>query len=697
MPNRHFIERSFEVLYILLLYFMSNYIFTSVSIQLKIATKSKMDTRSCKLIKKFTLLLIVLYLNIYKTTAQDIAQIDSLHRLLKLENSDKQKAILLSNIAETYYFNQPDSAIYYCHKGMVFSMKINDLADIGYFNTFLGVLHKNISNYDSAIFYFEKAIEVNRKNNFERGIAANLNNMGKTLSLKGDYEKALKCYFQSLEIFEHYSDTLNSGELHSNIGGLQLKLNDYKAAEEHFINARNYYQKAGVKLQEAWILYDMGCLKMKTENLEEAIQLLNESAVVWKKFDRTNNYNDCMLRIGEIFLIQNNYNSALKLFTEARKAYHQTQNMMGVSETLLLEARVNMLQQKYSSAIGNLNKALLVSNFIQSNGMLLEVYNDLYVSYKKLGNTNSALEFHEKYLLLKDTVFSQTKNKLIAEYQTKLDVFNKELTIKALEDSTAKQMLYNQQIRYENRQKQTGIYFLSLVLIIILTFLYLLFRRNRTNLRLNKELNESLKEREVLIREVHHRVKNNLQIISSLLNLQSERTDNEASKVVLQTSQSRLEAMSMIHENLYRSSKLSEINLKEYIENLCCNIDRSYHLSDQNIQLNCHVDPIQIEIDQLVPCGLIINELLTNSIKYAFRGQEDKQLIVLCRLEKSICHLEINDNGIGLPEGFDLRKTTSLGLRLADGLARQLKSTLKIGNNNGVKASVTFAVKKMFT
>lgn len=621
-------------------------------------------------------------------------QIDSLQTVLKQETSEKKQAFVLSEIAEAYYFNQPDSAIMYCHRGMAISTRMNDLSDMGYFNTFLGVLHKNRSNYDSALFYFEKAIEVNTKNQFDRGKAANLNNMGKTLTLKGDYEKALSCYYQSLKIFEEKNDTLNSGELHSNIGGLLLKLNDLKAAEEHFNHSRAYYRKAGVKLQEAWILYDMGCLKIKTGEFQQAIGLLEESARVWTRFDRINNYNDCQLRIGEIYAIQGKTDEAANNFQKARMAYYSTQNMQGVSESLLLEGRLNMKEKKYQAAIGNLNQALQVSNYIQSNGIAIDVYNDLYLCYKALSNPSKALEYFEQFQLLKDSVFSETKNKLITEYQTKLDVFNKELTIKALEDSTARQMLFNQQIRYENRQKQTGIYFLLLVVLITLAFLYLLFRRNKTNLRLNRELNESLKEREVLIREVHHRVKNNLQIIASLLSLQSEKTDNPESKLVLQTSQSRIEAMSMIHENLYKSSKLSELNLRDYIGNLCGYIEKSYNLAAQGITLKTEIEAVSMEIDQLVPCGLIINELLTNSIKYAFRDQTYKELRISSRLIDQTVDIQISDNGAGLPPNFDLNRTNSLGLRLADGLARQLKSKLILENREGLRASFSFIVKK---
>ncbi|PKP17617.1 MAG: hypothetical protein CVU05_15225 [Bacteroidetes bacterium HGW-Bacteroidetes-21] len=638
-------------------------------------------------------LLVVFFLNCYSITeakCQNQSIVDSLLGKLPYAKTEKAKATIYSKVAEQFYINVPDSALKYCYKGMSCSERINDISDMAYFHTFIGVLFKNITLYDSAIYHFNKSIELNKKDDFEKGVAGSLNNLGQVYRLKGEYDKALNSYYSSLEIFEKFKDTLNIGELHSNIGALLVKIQEYDAAEEHFKISRKQYKLAGVKLQEAWILYDLGNLKMKTGKMDSAEVYILESSKVWKKFNNVRGYNNCMLRLGEIKMDKKQYDKAAEIFNKAIREFEEVNNLQGVSEGLMLLGRVQFLQKKYVSAIENLKKSLDISDFVQSNQLQMDVYLDLSKCYKELNQFDLAFGYMEKFLLLKDSVFSQNKSKLIAEYQTKLNLLNKEVEIQQLEDSTQRQALKNDFILKENSQKQKSIYLLIVSILFVLIMLFLLFKRNKTNIKLNKELNVALKEREVLIREVHHRVKNNLQIISSLLNLQSEHVETANPVDMLKVSQSRIEAMSMIHENLYKSSQLSEINFREYVENLCRYIDTSFSLSEKGIHLEHEIDPVHVDLDKMVPCGLIINELITNSVKHAFHDQPDKVIQIKCTALKGNVRIEISDNGSGLPSGFDIKQSKSLGLRLANGLVKQLNSKLLLENDKGMRAVFEF-------
>jgi two-component sensor histidine kinase/uncharacterized protein HemY len=573
---------------------------------------------------------------------------------------------------------------------MFYSHKNNDITDLAFFHNVIGVLYKNTSQYDSAIFHYNKAITYNLRDTFYSGVAANLNNIGQVYLLKGDYDKALTNYMKSLEIFEAKNDTLNIGELHSNIGALMIQINEFDAAEDHFNISRKQYIMAGAQLQEAWILYDLGNLKLKKGRLDEALIYFNESAKVWEKFDRIKDYQNCMLRIGEIMMIKGNFTDAEKLFAKAREVHLSIDNKQGVAESMMLMGQAQFRQKKFSLAIANLRNSLKLSTNFNSNKMKLDAYFDLYQCYKATNHRDSSLFFLEQYKLLNDTIFSESKNQMIAEYQIKLKLNTKEVTIKQLQDKAQRQQLINENISLKNQQNKMGIYALIFLVLITILFLYSLFRRNKKTNILNQELKTALKEREVLIREVHHRVKNNLQIISSLLNLQSEKTEGRSAKEILQISHSRIEAMSMIHENLYKSANLSEISFRDYVDNLCKYIETSFSLSEKGIDLHRQIDNIEVDIDQLVPCGLIMNELVTNSIKHAFEGVSEKRISIICTQSNHLVRINISDNGKGLPEDFDVSKTKSLGMRLSQGLARQLKSELKIGNNQGFEAWFEF-------
>jgi two-component sensor histidine kinase len=207
----------------------------------------------------------------------------------------------------------------------------------------------------------------------------------------------------------------------------------------------------------------------------------------------------------------------------------------------------------------------------------------------------------------------------------------------------------------------------------------------------NLAIAESLAQREMLLKEIHHRVKNNLQIVSSLLNLQVDNAEQKSSEEILQLSQSRIQAMAIIHEKLYQSENLKSISLKEYIENLITYFERSYDLEKQQIKIDMQVEEVFLDIDVLVPCGLILNELITNSIKYAFRGQE-KGIISIKAIQKDKnCCLEVADNGVGVPTNFDLNNPNSLGLRLVKGFTKQIKGVLKnIQSEKGTLFQIIF-------
>lgn len=211
----------------------------------------------------------------------------------------------------------------------------------------------------------------------------------------------------------------------------------------------------------------------------------------------------------------------------------------------------------------------------------------------------------------------------------------------------------------------------------------------------NTQLTKSLEEREILIKEIHHRVKNNMQIIASLLNMQSEKSQNDDLKSELKISQSRIEAMAMIHENLYKSEMLSEINTKEYFGDLCNYIQNSFNFDENRINLKKNIENIKIDIDKIVPCGLIVNELITNSIKYAFDDKQNSKIIEFtCKQHKNLIIITVHDNGKGLPPGFDISNSKTIGLRLATGLANQLQSKLFLENKTGLCAKFQFQNKQ---
>jgi PAS domain S-box-containing protein len=204
------------------------------------------------------------------------------------------------------------------------------------------------------------------------------------------------------------------------------------------------------------------------------------------------------------------------------------------------------------------------------------------------------------------------------------------------------------------------------------------------------KIKASLHEKEVLLREIHHRVKNNLQIISSLLNLQSRGIDNEEVQDVFKESQARVKSMAMVHEKLYQSHNLSRIQFKDYILSLVNNLLQTYLKDPSGIQLKTSIDDVYIDINTAVPSGLIINEIISNSLKYAFDDDRGEIKISLRKSADEEMVLKISDNGKGFPQDFDFRSTETLGLQLVNSLVQQLDGKIELDNTNGVGFRITF-------
>ena len=203
-------------------------------------------------------------------------------------------------------------------------------------------------------------------------------------------------------------------------------------------------------------------------------------------------------------------------------------------------------------------------------------------------------------------------------------------------------------------------------------------------------LKSSIKEKEVLIREIHHRVKNNMQIISSLLNLQKQYVHDEEAGNVLLESQNRVKSMAMIHEKLYQTQNFSEINFGDYITSLVDDLFSSYGSYSRRIKKKMIFDEIMLGLETAIPCGLIISELVTNTLKYAFPNQMEGEFRIEMYEIDGFYHLIISDNGVGIPPNLNFEKTETLGLVLVDSLVNQLEGTVELERNGGTKFKIVF-------
>lgn len=216
-----------------------------------------------------------------------------------------------------------------------------------------------------------------------------------------------------------------------------------------------------------------------------------------------------------------------------------------------------------------------------------------------------------------------------------------------------------------------------------------------TSKKLSEEgLKNSLQEKEVLLKEVHHRVKNNMQVISSILNLQSSYVEDEKVLGILKESQNRIKSMAFIHERLYRTKDFSKLQFSDYVENLCQSLVSTYVERDINVEMKFDLDEIYLNLDSAIPCGLILNELISNSLKYAFVGMVEGVIkISLKEKNNNMILLTVEDNGKGIDEGINIEKTDTLGLQLVHTLTEQLEGKISLYRDKGSRFDIQFSKK----
>ena len=209
--------------------------------------------------------------------------------------------------------------------------------------------------------------------------------------------------------------------------------------------------------------------------------------------------------------------------------------------------------------------------------------------------------------------------------------------------------------------------------------------------RLEQAIRDSLEEKDVLLKEVHHRVKNNLQVISSLLHLQSQHSQDRSSIEMFRQSQDRVRAMAMVHERLYRSKDLAQVDFSNYIETLATHLFGAHRVDTDRIHLAVDVHGLKLPIDAAIPCGLLLNELISNCLKHAFRGRDRGEIRIEMLADSADgIQLIVSDDGVGLPPSIEPQAAESFGMQLIADLVEQLHSRITIARDAGTAVRIVF-------
>jgi two-component sensor histidine kinase len=521
---------------------------------------------------------------------------------------------------------------------------------------------------DSALIYSNKAYDFSKLNNYPLGQAIAKETSGLYYEIvDGNYDRASSLYFDGIAICEENNLDYDSSIYHS-LGVMFHTSDNYEKALEYYTIS---YDKAkevdDLELQKKCLI-NLGTINSSLNNFLEAEKLLLKSLDI--NIREELNF-DTYANLGNLYIRQEKFRDALP-FLEKATIQHPDNYNSEENLTYLINAKIALKDTLGMQPIIKRAKASLESTTALRNNSIMTMSLSNY--YRSIGDFETALSYRDDYLKMYESIKEKQRDQTVYELETK---YQTEKTKEALEKKEKEEQLY--------------ITLLVIGVIIASALAFLLYNNRKKKLQLAKQkqlLEATIDEKNVLLKETHHRVKNSFQIVSSLLYLQSESVEDKEAKIAIKEAENRVRSMVLIHQKLYNKDELVGINTKDYFNDLVRDIFESHQFKSEPITYNLDIEPLVLDIETITPVGLILNELIVNTLKHAFDEVTSKSKIDI-QFNKAQEHLELKviDNG----KGFEGKvKNTSFGITLMKALSKKLNASLNYMSkiNEGTEAQL---------
>lgn len=571
--------------------------------------------------------------------------------------------------------------------------EIDDKSGQGNVLNNIGAIYKSLGEIPNALEYYQKSLALKREVGNRKGEAYSLNNIAIIYKNLGDINKALETYLISLSVLESLNDKKGTAAVLNNIASVYDAQGNNQKAEEYFNKSLSLNTEINNKSSIANTLGHLASIYEAEGNKEKCLQYIEKSIKIYKEIGNKSGEAASLRRLGLFYIENDDSEAAIDLINKSLEISRVINEKEGQIHSLNILSKYFIAESNIKEAKKYILKSMSLSKELGFPREIKAAAEILTTIYEKENNWPLAYKIQKLYLQMQDSIRSKTVHESILKQQAKYYISKKEQEIKVL--SAQNDLLKkDQQIQNLNLYKNR----LTIILISIALLLTLLF--SAANLRWNKkkkkiykllkqqkeEISVKSDEKTAMLREIHHRVKNNLQTVNSLLRLQAKEIKDPEIVAKFKETQKRVITIASLHEKMYGTDNLKYIDAKEHLTTLTEDLVNTYSV-DKNIQLNVNIAPVTFGVKTLVPLGLIINEVVINSLKYAFQGRENGKLgIQLKVLENKKFEMLITDNGIGLEK--DAKK--GLGTRLIKIFTKQLQGTVEQMNHTGLGYKIVF-------
>lgn len=548
---------------------------------------------------------------------------------------------------------------------------------------------------DSALVLAYKANLLSKNINYKKGIAESSNNIAVCQDIKGNSVEAIKLFISTIKLFEELKDTNKIAQCYSQMGVSYFFQYQYENAQLYYQKAIDLYLKTKNKKELAGVLINQGIVYTYINKNDKAEKNYLEALNIYQDEKNTAGLSPTYNSLAKIYFAKKDYEKAIEYYKQSEKYSIESNNSFNLISTYNSLAIVHKELKKYNEAKIYSEKSITISRQIGALEREMFCHETMADVLFSMGDYKNAYESFKNYSSIKDSIFTSDKNDAIAEMQAKFDVEKNQQKVTEIE--------LKKKIDDEANTKQRLLLIIVIIVILIsLVFTMILFRNKQKVNHLLEQKNEAiqanLEQKEVMMGEIHHRVKNNLQMVSSILDLQGRDLTDEKSIRVIEDSLSRINAISLIHQRLYQSENIRGIKINTYLQELAFDIVKNFSSTAQTnpIDLQCHIDDLDMDLESAIPIGLITAELITNSCKYAFNSIPLPKIAISLTKQNTDLILTITDNGIGKEQSANT-SGTSFGTKLIKSLSRKLRAEItEDSSSNGTSIQLKITNFKLY-
>lgn len=600
--------------------------------------------------------------------------------------------------------NQLDSSLYHAGKALSLAWESGDTVQISAAYNMKGVIYDLVGQLDSAYRAYDQSYAWGLKGQDKKSVARALLNMGMIHRTRGEYLKSLECLHEAKEHCIRWNLLAYMPNLHLTIGEVYLMIGEDDLAWEHL--SRSLYL-ARLNSKPRIMAAAMEALGQYAEVVQDTVEALcwyEESLRLAQESKIAGQEGRSFARVAVARVTLGQVEEAGAAAQTAIKIARRDQDTVTLSQALLALGLVNLRQGQPAAAYGHCDHAHGLAVRASQTNALLPICDCLWRSAEASGQGLKALRHYREYAHLRDSLLNRDNTLAIARLEARLDYAQQRAADSLLQAARAVQQeaTHRAELAVEQERSRIGFWLSASAALLAIAggVVVMVFLRQNRRLSTQNQLiqiqngaiHSALQEKEVLLREVHHRVKNNLQVMISLLEMQSEKVMDANALHALRASKSRVQAMTLIHQKLYQQENIATLEFGTYLRELVEAVQQLYPHGKQ-VTVSYQFDACNFGIDAAVPLGLILNELVTNAFKYAYVGRDSGVLrLSLHSLNGRGYAFGVEDDGPGMMDGVDVQKLDSLGMQLVEGLTRQIKGTLLVGRSSlgGAQFSIIF-------